>query len=47
MKNLDLNKYGVQKMNAGEMLTTEGGSLWSTLCQVVKDAISNTITTWI
>jgi len=27
MKNLDLNKYGVQEMNAGEMSDTNGGSL--------------------
>jgi hypothetical protein len=26
MKNLDLNKYGVQEMNAKEMKTTEGGN---------------------
>jgi hypothetical protein len=25
MKNLDLNNYGVQEMNAEEMQTTEGG----------------------
>lgn len=25
MKNLDLNKYGVQEMNAGEMRKVEGG----------------------
>jgi hypothetical protein len=25
MKNLDLNKYGVQEMNAKEMRKTEGG----------------------
>ena len=28
MKNLDLNKYGVQEMNAAEMRETEGGFLW-------------------
>ena len=27
MKNLDLNNYGVQELNAGEMQTTEGGFL--------------------
>ena len=27
MKNLDLNKYGVQEMNAGEMRKAEGGFL--------------------
>ena len=27
MKNLDLNKFGVQKMNAGEMRVTDGGIL--------------------
>ena len=26
MKNLDLNNYGVQEMNAEEMRTTEGGN---------------------
>jgi len=26
MKNLDLNKYGVQEMNAEEMRETEGGN---------------------
>lgn len=31
MKNLDLNKYGVQEMNAAEMRETNGGSLWSWL----------------
>jgi len=25
MKNLDLNKFGVQKMNEKEMITAEGG----------------------
>jgi len=28
MKNLDLNKYGVQEMNAEEMKATDGGILW-------------------
>lgn len=27
MKNLDLNNYGVQEMNAGEMREVDGGSL--------------------
>ncbi|MDD4971355.1 MAG: hypothetical protein PHT07_18145 [Paludibacter sp.] len=27
MKNLNLNKYGVQEMNAGEMNKTDGGIL--------------------
>ena len=27
MKNLDLNNYGVQEMNAGEMQSVEGGLL--------------------
>lgn len=26
MKNLDLNKYGVQEMNAGEIICIDGGS---------------------
>ena len=26
MKNLDLNNYGVQEMNAGEMRDVEGGN---------------------
>ncbi len=29
MKNLDLNKYGVQAMNTNEMKETEGGSLFA------------------
>jgi hypothetical protein len=29
MKNLNLNNYGVQEMNAEEMKTTEGGAGWS------------------
>ncbi len=28
MKNLDLNSYGVQEMNAEEIRTTEGGLFW-------------------
>ena len=36
MKNLDLNKFGVQEMNAGEMRQTEGGSLLSTIIEIVK-----------
>jgi len=29
MKNLDLNNYGVQEMNAGEMISQYGGGKWS------------------
>ena len=28
MKNLDLNKYGVLEMNAGEMNVVDGGLFW-------------------
>jgi len=28
MKNLDLNNYGVQEMNAEEMKAVDGGILW-------------------
>ena len=28
MQNLDLNNYGVQEMNAGEMKKTDGGFPW-------------------
>ena len=31
MKNLDLNKYGVQEMNAGEMKENNGGILLEVL----------------
>lgn len=31
MKNLDLNKYGVQEMNAGEMRENNGGVLRAVL----------------
>lgn len=31
MKTLDLNKYGVQEMNATEMRIVEGGSIWSSV----------------
>ena len=31
MKNLDLNKYGVQEMNENEMKTVEGGGFWGFL----------------
>jgi hypothetical protein len=27
MKSLELNKYGVQEMNAGEMMEVKGGNL--------------------
>jgi len=30
MKNLDLNKYGVLEMNAGEMIENDGGLLIGT-----------------
>jgi len=29
MKNLDLNNYGVQEMNAGEKMVIFGGGKWS------------------
>jgi hypothetical protein len=37
MKNLDLNNYGVQEMNAGELLTTEGGGVVAWCKQAWQD----------
>jgi hypothetical protein len=39
MKNLDLNKYGVQEMNAGEMSDTNGGGLLLFLILVVASLL--------
>jgi len=47
MKNLNLNNYGVQEMNAEEAAEIDGGSLLSTLYQIAKNAINNTITFWV
>jgi len=46
MKNLDLNKYGVQEMNAEEMKKTDGGLWWvglgvGILSALAWDIISN------
>ena len=38
MKNLDLNKYGVQEMNAGEMRENNGGFFWTAV--LIISAIS-------
>ena len=39
MKNLDLNKYGVQEMNAGEMSVVEGGASWGDLAWMFAQQI--------
>lgn len=39
MKNLDLNKYGVQEMNAMEMRETDGGGLLLFLILVVASLL--------
>ena len=48
MKNLDLNKFGVPEMNAGEMSTVDGGILplvvmvgiWAIQCGICTSLIS-------
>jgi len=36
MKNLELNKYGVQEMNASEIRKTEGGCLCCDIVEAVE-----------
>lgn len=39
MKNLDLNVYGVQEMNAVEMKKTNGGIAWGLVLAIAGAAI--------
>lgn len=39
MKNLNLNDFGVQEMNAEEMMQTEGGNLFTDIGKAIGDAI--------
>jgi hypothetical protein len=39
MKKLDLNKYGIQEMNAKELLKTDGGSLVTTIIEILQKGI--------
>jgi|GEM_PF-3020943 len=40
MKNLDLNKYGVQEMNAGKIRKTEGGCLCCAIAEAAEAAVA-------
>lgn len=39
MKNLDLNDFGVQEMNAEEMMQTEGGNLFTDIGKAIGKAV--------
>ncbi len=43
MKNLDLNKYGVQAMDTNEMKKTDGGSLVMAVALVVVAVVATAI----
>ncbi|MDD4971353.1 MAG: hypothetical protein PHT07_18135 [Paludibacter sp.] len=47
MKNLNLNKYGVQEINAGEIAKVDGGSLSIVVAEGFLDGVSGNEHLWL